>query len=378
MKAQRRGIVSNNSITSYTGQLPALVNIITFLTNFIMTGSSSNGVSSCGVCSLTFDHVSAFRLHAKSPEHVANLRQRAAQSGAEIRTGTDSGSDSSSLPYLTPSDSDSDSDADSEPGSPSDATPRFVAEQCLFCDVQSADLDASLIHMASTHSFVVPYQSSLVVDVATLIWYLHLVIYTYHECVACGSRRRSATAAQQHMQSKSHCRFDMASPEMREFYDVSALDGRVVVSELARQDEGTIRLASGKLISQRGSSGLSTGAGGSSSRRGLAREETESVEEVNNAGDAELAVRSGDEQRQLVLDGAERNMSRQMAQLSVRDQQALAHLQPHEQRRELTLRKKQADRTRRAEWRAQTALGRKGNRTLMKTYKTQGPERPLG
>ncbi|KAM3509939.1 hypothetical protein MY11210_006129 [Beauveria gryllotalpidicola] len=365
-----------------------------------MTGSSSNGVSSCGVCSLTFDHVNAFRLHAKSPEQyveptslviagntdshsVANLRQRAAQSGAEIRTGSDSDSDSSSLPNLTPSDSDSDSDSDSEPGSPSAATPSFVAEQCLFCDVRSADLDASLIHMASTHSFVVPYQSSLVVDVATLIWYLHLVIYTYHECVACGSRRQSAAAAQQHMQSKSHCRFDMASPEMREFYDMSALDGRVVVSELARQDEGTVRLASGKLISQRGSSGLNTGGGGGgggggSSRRRLEREETDNAGEADNAGETGLAVRSGDEQRQVVLDGAERSMSRQMAQLSVRDQQALAHLQPHEQRRELTLRKKQIDRARRAEWRAQAALGRKGNRTLMKTYKPQGPERPLG
>ncbi|KAM3507241.1 hypothetical protein MY10362_001905 [Beauveria mimosiformis] len=339
-----------------------------------MTGSWSNGVSSCGVCSLTFDHVSAFRLHAKSPEHVGKLRQRAAQSGAEIRTGSDSDSDSSSLPYLTPSDSDS--DADSEPDSPSDATPKFVAEQCLFCDVQSADLDASLVHMASTHSFVVPYQSSLVVDVATLIWYLHLVIYMYHECVACGSRRRSAAAAQQHMQSKSHCRFDMASPEMREFYDVSALDGRVVVSGLALQDEGTIRLASGKLISQRGSS--SSGSGGGGSRGRLEREETDNAGELSNAGETGLAVRSGDEQRQVVLDGTERNMSRQMAQLSVRDQQALAHLQPHEQRRELTLRKKQVDRARRAEWRAQAALGRKGNRTLMKTYKTQGPERPLG
>ncbi|KAM3550849.1 hypothetical protein ARSEF4850_008144 [Beauveria asiatica] len=302
---------------------------------------------------------------------IAKLRQRAAQSGAEIRTGSDSDSDSSSLPYLTPSDSDS--DADSQPGSPSDATPRFVAEQCLFCDVQSADLDASLVHMASTHSFVVPYQSSLVVDVATLIWYLHLVIYTYHECIACGSRRRSAAAAQQHMQSKSHCRFDMASPEMREFYDVSALDRRVV-SELALQDEGTIRLASGKLISQRGSSS----GGGGGSRRRLEREETDNAGKLSNAGETELAARSGDEQRQVVLDGAERNMSRQMAQLSVRDQQALAHLQPHEQRRELTLRKKQVDRARRAEWRAQAALGRKGNRTLMKTYRTQGPERPLG
>ncbi|OAA78928.1 Zinc finger, C2H2-like protein [Akanthomyces lecanii RCEF 1005] len=335
-----------------------------------MTGTTSNSGSSCGVCSITFDTVGAFRLHAKSPEHVANLRRKAAQSGAEIRNSTDSDSDSS-ISYLASSDSDS----EPEPSGPSGTTPGFIAEQCLFCNVRSADFDASLIHMASTHSFVVPYQSSLVVDLPTLVWYLHLVIYTYHECVACGSRRRSATAAQQHMQSKGHCRFDMANPEIRDFYDVSALDTRLV-SELVQPDDGTIRLASGKIISQRGAqnSGLASGGSGSSSRKRLERGG------VEDARETALAVQ-GNAEQQVVLDGTDRKMAtaaRQMAQLSVRDQQALAHLAPHEQRRELTLRRKQADRVRRAEWRAQAALGRKGNKTLMKTYKPQGPERPLG
>lgn len=228
--------------------------------------------------------------------------------------------------------------------------------------------------MASTHSFVVPYQSSLVVDLPTLVWYLHLVIYTYHECVACGSRRRSAAAVQQHMQGKGHCRFDMANPEIRDFYDVATLDTRLV-SELAQSDEGTIRLASGKLIMHRGAqgSGLASGSG-SGGRKRLERGRAE------EGGETAMAVRSDGEQ-QVVLDDTDRKMAtaaRQMAQLSVRDQQALAHLVPHEQRKELTLRRKQVDQARRAEWRAQAALGRKGNKTLMKNYKPQGPERPLG
>lgn len=302
---------------------------------------------------------------------VANLRRKAAQAGAEMRASTDSDSDSS-ISYLASGDSDS----EPEPSGPSGTTtPGFVAEQCLFCDVRSADFDASLIHMASTHSFVVPHQSSLVVDLPTLVWYLHLVIYTYHECVACGSRRRSATAAQQHMQSKGHCRFDMANPEIRDFYDVAALDTRLV-SAFTRPDDGTIRLASGKLISQRGaqSSGSSGSSGVSSSRKRL------ELGGAEDARDTALVVQGNGEQ-QLVLDGTDSKMTtaaRQMAQLSVRDQQALVHLAPHEQRRELTLRRKQTDRVRRAEWRAQAALGRKGNKTLMKTYKAQGPERPLG
>ncbi|OAQ96101.1 hypothetical protein LLEC1_08193, partial [Akanthomyces lecanii] len=165
-----------------------------------MTGTTSSNGSSCGVCSITFDTVGAFRLHAKSPEHVTNLRRRAAQSGVEMRASTESGSDSSISYHLDSSDSDS----APEPSGTPETTPDFVAEQCLFCGVRSADFDASLIHMASTHSFVVPHQSSLVVEMPTLVWYLHLVVYTYHECVACGSRRRSAAAAQQHMQGKGH------------------------------------------------------------------------------------------------------------------------------------------------------------------------------
>ncbi|TQV98199.1 pre-60S factor REI1 [Cordyceps javanica] len=350
---------------------------------------SSSG-SSCGACGIAFDTVGAFRLHAKSTEHVASLRRRAAQSGAEIRDASDSDSESSRS-YQAGSDSDSEPDErDNAPttNSTTTAAPGFVAEQCLFCDVRSADFDASLIHMASTHSFVVPHQSSLVVDLPTLVWYLHLVIYTYRECIACGSRRRSAAAAQQHMQGKGHCRLDMANPEMRDFYDLSALDTRLV-SQLARPDEGTVRLASGKLISQRGAQnggsgnhghGHGGGGGGSSSSSSSRRQRLERRQE--EGGDAEqmaLAVRGGDEQQQMAPSAAGRTTTeRQMAQLSVRDQQALAHLAPHEQRRELTLRRKQVDRARRAEWRAQAALGRKGNKTLMKNYKPQGPERPLG
>ncbi|EGX87763.1 pre-60S factor REI1, putative [Cordyceps militaris CM01] len=351
-----------------------------------MTGTTGT-CSTCSTCSLTFDTVGAFRVHAKSPEHVANLRRRAAQSGAEIRTASDSDSDSAALSGAeihSASDSDSDSSLSYPPSSDSDsdaepsrciAHPGFVAEQCLFCDVQSADLDANLIHMASTHSFVVPYQAELAVELETLVWYLQLVIYTYHECIACGSRRRSAAAAQQHMQSKGHCHFDMANPEMREFYDVSALDARLV-SGLAGPDEGTMQLASGKLIAQRGADGAPSGAGNGGTRR--KRLERGQLKEAETA----LAIRGSDEQRQVMLDGANMGLTkkaaRQMAQLSVRDQQALAHLPPREQRRELARYRKQANQALRANWQQLSRLGRNGNKTLMKNYKAQGPGRRNG
>lgn len=309
---------------------------------------------------------------------VANLRQKAAQSGAEIRDH-DTESDSSASYYSSSSDEDDDSDTASAPANKdgSAVTPESVASQCLFCDARSADVDANMVHMASTHSFVVPYQSSLVVDAATLVWYLHLVIYTYHECIACGSRRRSAPAVQQHMQSKGHCRLDMGNAEMVEFYDAAALDSTRLLAGLGEADEGTLRLASGRLISQRG---LREQQPSSASGQASTRNRLEQPQEERNTETAVVA-QGGDSERQVVLDKSDRKMAtaaRQMAQLSVRDQQALAHLTPSEQRKELALRKKQIDQTRRAEWRAAAALGRKGNNTLTKHHRAAGPERPLG
>lgn len=279
----------------------------------------------------------------------------------------------------------SESEQEQATGGGGGPTPDFIAAQCLFCDVRSADVDASLVHMASTHSFVVPHQASLVVDVPTLVWYLHLVVYQYHECIACGSRRRSTAAAQHHMQSKGHCRFDVANEEMADFYDLSTLDNRLVSALTRTPDEGTVRLASGKLISQRGAPGAQSSGGRPSQASSSSRSSSNNrrrLEQPRQRTDTQRTVRDGEESdQQIVLDKGERRLAaaaRQMTQLSVRDQQALAHLAPHEQRKELALRKKQVDQARRAEWRARTAVGRKGNKTLMANYKPQGPERANG
>ena len=210
--------------------------------------------------------------------------------------------------------------------------------------------------MASTHSFIVPFQDSLNVNLETLIWYFHLVIFGYHECVLCGKRRVNALSVQQHMRAAGHCRFEVDG-EVTEFYDVSALEKRIVDKEL--------QLPSGKVATQRGFS----------NHKRASRPKTQTKQQTETI-DAPVYT-TGKE----VMDKKERKLgvlAAHMAQLSAQDQMALAHLPACEQRTALATRKKQLDRARREERRARISVERKGNKTLQANYRAAGPERPNG
>ena len=127
--------------------------------------------------------------------------------------------------------------------------PSFVPDQCLFCGDKCGTFEENVAHMATTHSFIIPYQDFLAVDLETLVWYLHLVIYGYFECILCSTRRDSLEAVQQHMMAKGHCRFDI-SPDTEEFYEIPASVNHDL-SNLARRDEASLRLPSGKLLGHR-------------------------------------------------------------------------------------------------------------------------------
>lgn len=103
--------------------------------------------------------------------------------------------------------------------------------------------------MHQTHSLSIPFQDSLAVDLETLIWYLHLVIFAYRECICCGKRRRTVEAVQQHMTTTGHCRFDMTD-EMGEFYDLPSLKEQNAAL-FTQIDDQTLRLPSGKLLTHR-------------------------------------------------------------------------------------------------------------------------------
>lgn len=162
----------------------------------------------------------------------------------------------------------------------------FVPTQCLFCNMLSATLDANLAHMHKRHGLFLPLSiddgaRALAVDLETLVRYLHLVVFGYHECLLCRTRRQNPHAVQQHMMGRGHCRVDLdeggdeedGGSEYRDFYE--DLDGDAGVSEDDGDDEGqesatagedpssaarktsfnaddnTLRLASGKTLLHR-------------------------------------------------------------------------------------------------------------------------------
>lgn len=147
---------------------------------------------------------------------------------------------------LDGADQDQNGDSDSE-DNPS--TPDFVPGRCLFCAEESGILDGNLMHMAEAHSFSVPFQDFLAVDLETVVEYLHFVIYSYQECICCGTQRSTVEGVQQHMVAKGHCRFDV-SPDTEEFYEMPQSQNYVIEQT---QGDGSIpvRLPSGKLISHR-------------------------------------------------------------------------------------------------------------------------------
>lgn len=137
----------------------------------------------------------------------------------------------------------------------------FNLAQCLFCNQQSASLIESMSHMQKRHGVFIPNPDSLIVDVETLVGYLHLVVFEYAECLYCGSIRNTPQAAQQHMTGKGHCQIDITkdNSEFRDFYDFDPSSGSdddegtsvSTADRFPRADGKTRRLTSGKVVTHR-------------------------------------------------------------------------------------------------------------------------------
>lgn len=151
----------------------------------------------------------------------------------------------------------------------------FVPEACLFCPRLSFNFQTNLTHMQKSHGLFIPTSIddgtlSLAVDMETLIGYMHLVVFGYHECLFCGTQRADGWAARQHMMGRGHCRIDLSSieSEWRDFYEVydsllSENKGEGVSEDEAEEsnsangqtlpigDGDSLRLSSGKVIAHR-------------------------------------------------------------------------------------------------------------------------------
>lgn len=117
----------------------------------------------------------------------------------------------------------------------------FDESRCLFCNTLSSDLEANIHHMLRHHGFQFD-SAHLVVDMATFLEYLHLIISEYCECLYCGTQRNTHQAVQQHMTAKGHCMLDLTNQEseLREFYEwpssVTSRDPRVRLATRLESD----------------------------------------------------------------------------------------------------------------------------------------------
>lgn len=263
---------------------------------------------------------------------------------------------------------DDESESDSDTSSSGKDMVEFIPEECLFCNHTSNDFDENLSHMHQTHSLMVPFQSSLAVDLRTLVWFLHMVIFSYRECICCGKRRRTVGAVQQHMVSMGHCRFDVTE-EMNGFYDMDSL-GKQAAEVLSHPDDGTLRLPSGKLLANRSYVDPAS--------KGRLREKPP----VSAAGPSTLPTsQSEPEQSDTVShaltkrDRKEQALTTQLARLRKGDQMSLMHLSESQQRALLVAQKKELDQAKRAERRNRRRLDNVGNKTAIHTnyYKQEVP-----
>ena len=283
-------------------------------------------------------------------------------------------SDADTAKAATSDETDDDSDAEIE-------APTFIPEHCLFCWDKSETFDDNVAHMERSHGFHVRDQDRLVVDIETLIRYLHLVIVGYRECLYCQSKRRTVQAVRQHMREKGHCRFDTEDPtsEYRDFFDLEGkADQTDAVCLIPDSDSGDVaRLPSGRLVSNRTAAPTSQGH---RSRRSTDKSLIDSEPGQPPTMNVEADTSPGLPPSQALLrkEKREESLAVQLAQLSVNDRASIAHLEPSEQRAFLATQKKQMDRERRAEQRYASRVEMLGNKTLMMTFKNDVPGRTNG
>ncbi|KAF7561184.1 hypothetical protein G7046_g2946 [Stylonectria norvegica] len=272
---------------------------------------------------------------------VNNLRSRVAAPGTVVLPPPTSSNKVTEI-----SNTPSDEEADGRDTALS-AEPEFDSVQCLFCGAKNNTFDDNLAHMHKTHSFAIPHQEHLTVDLETLVGYLHLIIHGYGECILCAKRRSTVEGIQHHMAAKGHCRFNVAS-DIAEFYgSIPSLEYHV--------DEEALRLPSGKLLSHR-----KRAAGPTASRTRLQptghRFEHTTVPSATSAQESELV--SAQESHTIATS------SSQLPRLTRGDQQSLAHLPDHEVRSLLATSTKHIDRSRRDGTQAKLRLENAGNTIL--------------
>lgn len=252
--------------------------------------------------------------------------------------------------------------------------PTFDSKQCLFCTVNSTDLDSSLEHMLKRHGFSIPDVSHLIVDVEVFLEYLHLVIYGYYECLYCGSQRNGLEAAKQHMTGKGHCKIDILKEgsEFRDFYEVGNIyegtdGGESVFPRITGSVDGfakidsALKLPSGKLLFHRSQTERRSRPSGSQSRGTLSlakRSVAPDMLDPDTGFPINKITREGSLRKVIKQEAA---WDKQLASLRAEDRRGLMHLPGWKQRALVMEAKKQVERARRDDDKMQLIIQLKAN-----------------
>jgi pre-60S factor REI1 len=249
-------------------------------------------------------------------------------------------------------------DMDNPSSSPIDT--EFDRSQCLFCTQTSKDLDDNLVHMSKAHGFHVD-PTHLLVEIASLLAYFHLVIFSHHECIFCGTQRSSHLAVQQHMMAKGHCKYDVTDkdPDLQDLFDVS-LDAR---EELRHNFAATRVSDSPQPLSQdRSRKSRSSRLSDKRDPSTFPPSSTSPLPTDTESDSDSLQIHS----RSLLKLSArvlkqEYTLNNQLAQLRADDWRSLSHLPASQQRALLLTHHKQTEKARRAEQTYQGNLENAGN-----------------
>ncbi|KAL7930221.1 C2H2 type zinc-finger domain-containing protein [Trichoderma chlorosporum] len=310
--------------------------------------------SSCRLCHIALADLNDWRQHAKSDWHIYNLRVRVAEPGIIVPQPSSSSSPKRVVEEMSKSYLDYESNDDNS--EPSEG-PKFNPGQCLFCGTKNDTFDDNVAHMLKKHGFAIPREDDLIVEPASLIGYLHLVIYRYGECILCGTYRSTVEGIQHHMTAKGHCRFNITS-DIAEFYDIPVLDYHVN-SEL-------LRLPSGKLLSHR------TRVSGTAAPK-AARQITRRPAEA-----AELYLATSAHLPESVQMQDNNTTAPSIPRITRKDQQSLSHLPGHEIRSLLATSAGHMDQFKREEKHAQLKLDTAGNTTLTAHFRMDTSKRFRG
>ncbi|KAK2879989.1 hypothetical protein FQN49_000682 [Arthroderma sp. PD_2] len=322
--------------------------------------------SFCRLCNLALASPDVWRQHAKSEWHIYNLRLRVAEPGSAVLPPPSSAEKavgvSRNVQYENESDESGESDANNS------AAPEFNPEKCLFCDEANTTFDDNLVHMSKAHSFVIPYQDHLTVDIETLLRHLHLVIYENRKCILCATRRRTVEGVHHHMMAKGHCRFDVSS-DIAKFYKTSEA-GDCGLNKIASTINTSLRLPSGMLANHR-TRPTELAVLRKSSRQSVERRVELTTLPLATSTNGTGLVTAQDDNTPLAS-------CTQISQLSRGDQQALARLSIPEVRSLLAIRAKHIDQSRREETHSKLKLEKAGNTTLTAHFRADTSKRFRG